>query len=147
MPALVVGIGNTVRGDDAVGLRVAERLGLSETVVQHDGEPASLIALWEGHDEVVLIDAVTSGRDAGTLVEIDATTSTLPSGMCHSTHALGPAEAVELARALGKLPPRITLVGIEGADYSFGAGLSAEVSQAVAGAVRRVQLLTSAPAD
>ena len=147
MPALVIGIGNTVRGDDAVGLRVVERLGLSETVVQHDGEPASLIALWEGQDEVVLVDAVTSGQDAGTLVEIDATTSILPSGMCHSTHALGPAEAVELARALGKLPPRITLVGIEGADYSFGAGLSAEVSQAVAGAVRRVQLLTSVRAD
>jgi hydrogenase maturation protease len=147
MPALVVGIGNTVRGDDAVGLRVAEALGLSETVVQHDGEPASLIVLWEGHEEVVLVDAITSGRDPGTVTEIDATQSILPAGMCHSTHALGPAEAVELARALGKLPAKISLVGIEGGDYSFGAGLSASVEAAIGEVVDRLRLITSTPAN
>ena len=146
MPPLVIGIGNTVRGDDAVGLRVVEALGLSDTVLEHDGEPASLIALWEDHDEVVLIDAVTSGADRGTVIEIDATSSVLPAGMCHSTHALGPAEAVELARALGKLPSRITILGIEGGDYSFGASLSSEVERAVDEVVRRVRRLTETPA-
>ncbi len=147
MPPLVIGIGNPARGDDAAGLRVVEALGLSDTVVEHDGEPASLIALWEDCDEVVLIDAITSGADCGTVVEIDATSSMLPAGLCHSTHALGPAEAVELARALGKLPARITILGIEGGDYSFGAGLSSEVERAVDEVVRRVRLTGSAPAS
>lgn len=142
MAPLIIGIGNRARGDDAVGLRVVEAIGLSEMVLEHDGEPASLIALWEGHDAVVLIDAISSGSPPGTIVEIDASHSVLPAGMCHSTHALGPAEAVELARALGRLPARITLLGIEGSDYSFGAGLSPEVEAAVHEVVRRVRVIT-----
>ena len=98
MEPLIIGVGNPFRGDDAAGLRVVEALGLSSTVLEHDGEPASLIALWDGHDEVVLIDAVTSGGEPGIVIEIDAATSILPAGLCNSTHALGPAEAIELAR-------------------------------------------------
>ena len=145
MTRLVIGIGNTMRGDDAAGLRVAEMLGLSDDVRTHDGEPASLIAEWEGRHDVVLIDAVTSGRPVGSVIELDATNAAVPAGMCHSTHALGPAEAIELARALGKLPSKIVLIGIEGGQYSFGAGLSDEVESAVAEVVDRLRL-GSAPA-
>ena len=140
MARLVIGIGNLMRGDDAAGLRVVQALGISETVLEHDGEPASLIALWEDHDEVVLVDAVSADQPHGTVIEIDATHSALPAAMCHSTHALGPAEAVELARALGKLPNKITLLGIEGRTYSFGTALSPEVESAVGDVVRRLQL-------
>jgi hydrogenase maturation protease len=143
MAPLVIGIGNSLRGDDAAGLRVVEALGVSDTVLKHDGEPASLIALWDNHEEVVLIDAVTSGAAGGTVIEIDAVSSILPAGLCHSTHALGPAEAVELARALGKLPATMTLFGIEGIDFSFGAQVTAEVEAAVVEVVQRLRLLRS----
>lgn len=95
---------------------------------------------------MILIDAATSGADPGTVIEIDAASSVLPAGMCHSTHALGPAEAVELARALGKLPSRITVLGIEGGDYSFAAGLTSEVERAVDEVVLRARRLTETPA-
>jgi hydrogenase maturation protease len=95
---------------------------------------------------VVLIDAVTSGGKPGSVIEIDASTSILPAGMCHSTHALGPAEAVELARALGKLPAKATL-GIEGRNYSLGAGLSKEVEAAVTAVVKRLRPVRGKPAD
>jgi hydrogenase maturation protease len=140
MGRLVIGIGTTMRGDDAAGLRVAQKLGLSDDVVVHDGEPASLIAVWSGRNDVVLIDAVTSGRPAGSIIEIDISRSALPSGLCHSTHALGVSEAVELARAIGKLPSGITLIGIEGRDYSFGTGMTAEVETAVDEVVARLQM-------
>jgi hydrogenase maturation protease len=143
MNRLVIGIGTTMRGDDAAGLRVAERIGLSEDVVVHDGEPASLIAVWSGRDRVVLVDAVTSGRPAGSIIEMDVSRSALPSGLCHSTHALGVSEAVELARAIGKLPPGVTLIGIEGRDYSFGTGMSAEVERAVDEVVARLQMTST----
>lgn len=147
MTRLIVGIGNLLRGDDAAGLRVVQNLGISDTVLEHDGEPASLMALWDGYDEVVLIDAVTAGRPPGSVIEIDATNSVLPAAMCHSTHALGPAEAVELARALGKLPSKITLLGIEGSGYSFGDGLSPPAEVAVAQVVARLQDLAAPSAD
>src|SRR3954452_13627171 len=39
-----------------------------------------------------------------------------------STHDLGVAEAIELARAFGKLPPRLIVYGIEGRDFDEGTG-------------------------
>ena len=57
-----------------------------------------------------------------------------------STHLLGVAEAVELARALGRLPARTVVYGIEGASFDTGAALSPEAAAAVevvAAAIRR----------
>ena len=51
-----------------------------------------------------------------------------------STHALGLAEAVELARALERLPPRLLVFGIEAASFETGA----EPSAAVRAAAQRV---------
>jgi hydrogenase maturation protease len=44
---------------------------------------------------------------------------------------LGVPEAVELARALDRLPARLVLVGVELADVTAGAGLTEAVARAV----------------
>ncbi len=48
-----------------------------------------------------------------------------------STHALGLGEAIELARALGRLPGRLLVYGVEGADFGTGEGLSPAVTAAL----------------
>jgi hydrogenase maturation protease len=48
-----------------------------------------------------------------------------------STHALGVPEAIELARALGRLPARLEVYAIEGARFTAGAELSPAVERAV----------------
>jgi hydrogenase maturation protease len=48
------------------------------------------------------------------------------------------AEAIELARALGKLPGQLIVFGIEGKTFKAGNGLSGEVAIAVADVVGRV---------
>ena len=126
----IIGVGVADRGDDSVGLAVADLLGAQ----RHDGEPAGLIDSWAGEDHVVVVDAMRSGRSAGEVVSFDATEAPLPVGICRSTHALGLAEAVELARALGRLPAKLTVVGVEGVEFGFGSPMS----DAVAGAVARV---------
>jgi hydrogenase maturation protease len=55
-----------------------------------------------------------------------------------STHSFGVAEAVELARALGRPPARVVVFGIEGRDFTPGEGLSPDVGAAVDEVVRRV---------
>jgi hydrogenase maturation protease len=129
---LVVGVGNRFRGDDAAGPAVVDLLGGVAAIV-HDGDPADLMERWAGVDEVVVVDAVRSGAAPGTVTVIDARAVPLPAGWCRSSHAWGPGEAIELARALGTLPARVTVYGIEGADFTPGAGMSPEVSAAVAG--------------
>ena len=135
----IVCVGNPWRGDDAVGLHVARLLGgaLPEGVelVEREGEPTALIDAWEGADRVWLVDAVFSGAPAGTIHRLDASERALPAQLFRgSTHHVGLAEAVELARALGRLPASTVVYGIEGAGFDVGA----ELSPAVAGAAERV---------
>jgi len=46
-----------------------------------------------------------------------------------SSHVLSLSEALELARALGVLPPRTVVLGLEGRRFGSGEGLSPEVAQ------------------
>ena len=129
---IVIGLGNSFRGDDAAGLAVARALGDDPRVLVHEGEPIDLLDRWEGAGEVIVVDAARSGAAPGTIHRLDGLAE--PVAMGGSTHAFGLAETLALAHALGRAPARLSLIGIEG--ERFGAG--AELSPAVASAVERV---------
>ena len=140
---LIVGVGNPGRGDDAAGRIAAARLrarapkGLR--IAESDGEATSLIALMQEAEEVVLIDAIVSNGEPGTIARIEAGTSPLPSGRFGlSSHGFGLAEAIELARALGQLPPRCVIYGVEGRSFGHGDPLSGEVDAAVDDVVAQI---------
>jgi hydrogenase maturation protease len=132
----VIGVGNEWRRDDAAGLVVARRLRDARLsgvrVVEHEGEPLDLIEEWSGADEVIVVDAVSSGAEPGAIHRLDARSTRLPAELFNgSTHALSVAEAVELARVLERLPRRLLVYGIEGRSFTAGRGLTAEVEPAV----------------
>jgi hydrogenase maturation protease len=132
----VIGIGSAFRHDDAAGLLAARALvklapaGIH--VIEHTGDGAALLEAWSGAERVLLIDAVKSGCASGTIRRMDALAAPVPSAYfgC-STHAFSVAEAIELARALKRLPARLDFVGIEGRDFTPGEGLTPEVERAV----------------
>ncbi|MEZ5074886.1 MAG: hydrogenase maturation protease [Solirubrobacterales bacterium] len=134
---VLIGLGNDLRGDDAAGLlvaraaREASRGGVD--VVEAGGEPIDLLDAWENAEAAVVVDAVVSGAAPGAIQRIDAAAGPLPAPFAApSTHALGLAEAVELARALGRLPDRLIVFGIEGTDFATGGEPSAAIRSAVA---------------
>lgn len=126
---LVIGLGNPDRGDDAAGVRVAGRLRSVAAVESRRG--TDVMDLWADADDVVVVDATRSARPPGTVVRIDATSGELPARSFPSSHSFGLAETVELARALERLPGRLTVYGIEGACFEVGAPMSPEVVEAV----------------
>jgi hydrogenase maturation protease len=126
--ALVVGVGNAARGDDAAGLLAARRLG----GIELEGDPSALIDLLDGVDDAIVIDAVRSHSPPGTVHRIavgDAPPAALPRGA--STHLIGLAEAFELARVLGRLPRNTTVYGIEGGRFAVGDAVSPPVVAAI----------------
>jgi hydrogenase maturation protease len=137
---LVIGVGNAFRGDDAVGLVVARRLGQRGVPVREEsGEGTALMEGWDGAAAVFVIDAVHSGAAPGAVHRLDAQARPIPGQFFHySTHAFGVAEAIELARALGRLPPRLVVYGVEGKSFAAGEGLSPEVEAAAAQVVERL---------
>jgi hydrogenase maturation protease len=140
---LVVGLGHPDRGDDAVGGVVARevaRVAGRRVEVLEQEDPTDLVLLWEGWERVVLVDGVSSGGSVapGTVhvlrtgagrppIHSDAWTRTGRGG----THAFGLAAAVELARAMGRLPDDVTVVGIEVEGVEHGAPLTPMVASAV----------------
>ncbi len=145
MTTCVVGVGNEMRGDDAVGLAVVRALSGTVpdgvAVIECEGEPVSLLSAWEGHARAIVVDATQSDAEPGTIRRIVAGDGPLPPALAgSSTHLLGLADAVELARALKRLPAATIVYGIEGASFDTGTGISEPVAAAaekVAAAIRR----------
>jgi len=141
--ALIIGVGNEYRRDDGVGVEVARRidkLNLPQVrVLAHSGEGASLLEHFREGDLVIIVDAAQSGSSPGTVHFFDAVNSSIPGDFFnYSTHAFSVAEAIELARALNKLPTRLLVYGIEGADFSAGIGLTEAVQLSVDTVVERI---------
>ena len=68
----------------------------------------------------------------GTVRRFDATITPLPISVnLASTHGMGAAEAIELARSLDRLPPRLLVYGIEGSTFHPGQPMSQAVADAV----------------
>jgi hydrogenase maturation protease len=139
----LVGVGNAYRGDDGVGLAVAEHLRdrapVGARVVSCEQEASRVIDAIEGADAAVLVDAAYSGAVPGTLHRFDATDEPVPArAFRSSTHAFGVGEAIELARALGKLPALVVVYCIEGEDFAAGRGLSELVAAAIDPAVETI---------
>lgn len=111
-------------------------------------DPAELLDLWAGTGLAVVVDAVRAGPGArpGSLILLRTAPAEppLPAGLTAGpggTHALGLAEAVELGRALSRLPRRLVVLGVVAAGFAAGAPLSPPVAAAVDAAADRVARL------
>jgi len=91
--------------------------------------------VWKDRPLVIIIDAVVSGKEPGHVFRFDAIRERIPAKFFnYSSHAFSLAEAVEVSRALGSLPDRLIIFGIEGQNFATGAS----VTDAVANAVEQV---------
>ena len=129
MRTVVIGLGNPMRGDDAAGLAVAERLAdLGAVAVAAD--PLRALEMWSADDHVILVDAMRSGAAPGTVTWF-AAGACGPAGTYTSSHAVGPVELIGLAEALGRMPARLDVVGVEVGTVETGDPMSSSVVDAV----------------
>jgi len=138
-----IGIGNIYRHDDGVGLYVARRLRLEAlanvSIMENDGDGGALLDAFDGAKVIVLIDAIRSGAPAGTIHRLSLHDQPMPCvEFSSSSHVFGVAEAVELARTLGQLPPSCVLYGVEAASFDWGVGLTPVVEKAAGQLVRQI---------
>ena len=132
---VIIGVGERLRGDDAAGLITIDHLRLKAPklppLITCGADPGTIVEALEQATSVTIIDAVKTGRaKAGTVHFWDVTKTGLPIEVqsC-STHMVGLAQSLELARALGAWPEKIHIYGIESADFAFRDGPSDEVKQ------------------
>lgn len=137
----IYGIGSP-SGDDQAGWLVVDALtalgvgsGADVVIAKLDRPGAGLVARLDAAEHAILIDAMQSGAPPGTLHRFDPAEVPLPAADL-SSHGFGVFAALALAQALGKLPPRVEVIGIEIAQAAPGGAVSAPVRSA-AGRVAR----------
>jgi hydrogenase maturation protease len=145
--ARVIGLGQAAAGDDGVGLAVLDALGArgvpAGVELVRAPEDTALVALLETAVPVILVDAVL-GSPAGEVLELDPAELAQRNGRAVSTHGIGVADAVELARTLvpdGVAPSiRVVAVTIE-RPARYEVRLSPAVAAALPRAVAHVLAL------
>jgi len=133
---LVVGIGNPDRGDDALGALVVQalcgRLPADVRVIECRSDMLGLIEDWSGCYGLVCVDAAAPLGQPGRIHRIDLDSRPLPKDVsAMSSHHLGLAEAIGLARTLELAPRRIIVYAVEGGSFDSGAPPTPAVAAAV----------------
>ena len=151
MTTLVVGIGSSIRGDDGVGLQVVQKLqaqGLPKDVdaIELGTGGLALLDVLEGYDRLVVVDAIVSSAEPGTVVLLSGSEVARAAHLGEGHEADLPT-VLELARRglSGTMPAEVTVVAIEAVNVTT---ISEQLTPAVAGAVdeavaRVLRLLSS----
>ena len=143
MRTLVLGLGNELAADDAVGVLVAravrERVAGAADVVESSASGMALIEVFAGYDRAVVVDSIKTGRNApGTITELGL--QDLGPVLAPSLHHAGLPEMAAVAGRLGlRFPSETRVLAIEVLDpYTLGGEVSAPVAAAVGELARRV---------
>jgi len=117
---VVLGWGNTARGDDGLGpllLSEIDRLGLGHVETIEDFQLQLEHALdLDGADLALFVDASLAAPAPFAFYETAARR-----GLTHTSHAMAPEAVLDVhARVLGKQPPPSFVLGIRGESFELG---------------------------
>lgn len=130
---LVLGIGNLVMSDDAVGVLVAQRLqqgySFADNVEIIDGGTLGLDLLpkLENITNLIMIDAVETGNKAGTCVRLYGQELPIALETKVSPHQMGLKDLLAVSELMGHSPKEMVLIGVQPGSIEMEIGLTAEV--------------------
>jgi len=128
----VVGLGNLMRADDAVGMLAIERLradpcpGPDVSIVEGGTLGLDLLYPLDGVTHLLALDAIDDGASPGTLLKFEGDdVSRLPAAK--SVHLLGFADLLAAMRLTGSIPSEVVVLGVQPEVIAWGTALSARV--------------------
>ncbi len=144
---LVLGLGNLLLRDDAVGLELLEALRRegaagSGRVELADGgtQGLALLGVIGGRPALLVLDAVAGGGAPGAVHELTGEQALAlrlqPGGTAHEG---GAGALLATLLLVGELPPWVRIVGVEPAVVRTGIGLSPAVAAALPAALERAR--------
>ncbi len=139
MKTVVLGLGNTLLGDDGVGIHAVDRLQSAWTGQDHvefvDGGTLSftLTDVLADADKLIVIDAAQLGARPGTVsvFEGEDMDHFVRSGKCSSVHEVSLAELLDMVRLTDDLPMKRALVGIQPDKVDWDEKLTPEIKDAI----------------
>ena len=142
--AVVLALGNPLRGDDGVGAAVLSALesrpGIVATTFVDGGTPGlETVLVLQGYRRAIILDAADMGKEPGTWRRFTPDeVGRPPRTLAQSVHEAGLAEALSLGAALGTLPESIVIYGIQPGTIGWQPGLTRRVEAAIPAVVDAV---------
>ena len=136
----VIGIGQSLRGDDAAGLEAIRQwkekfpktASRPEVQIEASELPGlALLDLLNNVTAAILVDAVQSTNEPGTIHRLSEDELASFTSDSKSAHGWGVAETLRLGNQLMTAHPKIRIVGINSEQVEMGAGLSEAVKEAL----------------
>jgi hydrogenase maturation protease len=150
-PFLVLGLGNTLLGDDGLGPALIEQLlqeaeRWKDRIEFLDGgtQGLALLGHLSGREAIIVVDALATGAPPGTTRILNVSeVFQMGANRADTSHECNAGELLAVAKVLDELPDRVFVVGIEPQNVATGYGLSEPVRRALPIAANRVtDLLT-----
>ena len=143
MKTLILGFGNPILTDDAIGIRIAEELqGEFPDITVEATSEAGLSILDEvtGYDKLVIIDSIKTGKGKpGELYKLTLE-DLQPKSDFSSSHGLDIATAFKLGEKLGyPIPKQVSIYAVEVKDNTtFGEECTPELKQSMSLIIRQI---------
>lgn len=141
---IVLGLGNELLSDDAIGILIARRLqselGGVADVVESGLSGLALLDVLLGYDQAIIIDSISTGMDPpGTIIELEP--EDLGQVIAPSPHYTGLPEMIGIARELGlEFPDRIRIFAIKACDLeTIGGAISPHIYPSIEKVVERIK--------
>lgn len=144
MNTLLLGVGNLLLRDEGVGVRTLEALEqrflFPDGVVLQDGGTSGmeLLEVMASRDLIVVVDAVQSDSEAGSLFILEDNDVPAYFTQRLSPHQLGLADVLMALQMTDEFPRKLVLLGIEPASLAPGMVLSPVVVRAMEAAIAQV---------
>lgn len=143
MKTIILGLGNMVLTDDAVGIRIAQELEREIPTQDVVGTSEAGIALLDyvvGYDRLVIIDSIMTGKGkAGELYKLELA-DLKPAMNLSSSHGVDIATAFRLGERLGySMPSHVSIYAVEINDNTtLSEECTQEVEESIPSIVRRI---------
>ncbi|MEW6164863.1 MAG: HyaD/HybD family hydrogenase maturation endopeptidase [Pseudomonadota bacterium] len=137
MKAVVLGVGNTIRADEGVGVRVVEALErdyvLPSGVSAIDAGTSSMEMLEDlSHlDFLLIVDAITAGKPPGTLVKLAGDEVPVFFRRNLSPHGIGLSDVLAALEFMGAEPKETVILGVQPVSLELSTELTPEVAACV----------------
>ena len=131
----VVGVGNLLLKDEGIGVHTTH--ALQQIDIPHNvrivdgGTSPDLPYYLENVDKLIIIDAVKTGGQPGTIYRFHPCDMNIESEKIISLHELGLEQSLRMMSLMGNEPKETVIIGIEPKELNWGTELEAELQQKI----------------
>ena len=140
----VLGIGNPLCRDDGLGIRVIQLMQSTGRYTGLDildgGTAPDLFSLLDDDTgKLIIVDALRAGGKPGQIYHLEISQENIAEEPPASLHGLGVLDSLQMMVRLGITPPRVTIIGVEPFDVSYGLDLTDQMEALVPAVIAEIE--------